>query len=90
MPNFLIFLQLLFSKVGSTRYGLWSKSSLIIVSHLLWLPVFVPQITGGFVPDGLVTVNLSVVQVPVVGATKTAWSKSNLTWQISEKNSMLY
>ena len=40
--------------------------------HLLCCPVLKPQIKGGAVPEGLVTVNESVVQSPIAPP-KTLW-----------------
>ena len=53
--------------------------------YLLWVPLKVPHRVGGSADAGLSTENSSE-QVPVeLGWSKTAVSKSNLIWQISEK-----
>ena len=57
--------------------------------YLLWVPLKVPHSVGGSADAGLSTENSSE-QVPVeLGWSKTAVSKSNLIWQISEKKSNL-
>jgi len=49
-----------------------------------WYPAFIPHKTGGFLPDGLVIVNLSV-HAPVTAVTpRSKAMKSNLSMQMSE------
>ena len=58
--------------------------------YLLWVPLKVPHRVGGSADAGLSTENSSE-QVPVeLGWSKTAVSKSNLIWQISEKKNQIY
>ena len=58
--------------------------------YLLWVPLKVPHRVGGSADAGLSTENSSE-QVPVeLGWSKTAVSKSNLIWQISERKKINY